>query len=88
MVRPLLMVFAFGLPMPIFIAGILWAFGDFIGIFVPSNIGNIAHLVGMGVGLLFGLVLRSWRKNLRRNIRIDENKMRNWENFYLRRKEH
>ncbi len=57
-VRPLMVVWAFGLPMPLFIAGILWAAGDLIGLFVPSNVANLAHLSGMFFGLLFGIVYR------------------------------
>ncbi len=57
-VRPLMIVWAFGLPMPIFIAGILWAVGDAIGIFVPSNVANLAHLSGMFFGLIFGYLYK------------------------------
>ena len=60
-VRPLQVVWAFSLPMPIFVAGILWAIGDIIGavgFFAGNpidNTGNIAHLSGMGFGLLLGI---------------------------------
>lgn len=57
-VRPLMVVWAFGLPMPLFIAGGLWAVGDLIGFFVPSNVANLAHLSGMFFGLLLGAVYR------------------------------
>ncbi len=57
-VRPLMIVWAFGLPMPIFIAGILWAGGDLIGLFVPSNVANLAHLSGMFFGLVIGAFYR------------------------------
>src|SRR3989338_1099215 len=33
--RPGMTVFAFGLPMPMILAGIAWAVGDIIGVFVP-----------------------------------------------------
>jgi membrane associated rhomboid family serine protease len=57
-IRPLMFVWAFGFPMPLFVAGIIWATGDLIGIFVPSNVANIAHLSGMFFGLIFGLLYR------------------------------
>ena len=57
-VRPLMAVWAFGLPMPLFLAGILWATGDLIGLFVPSNVANLAHLSGMFFGILFGFAYR------------------------------
>lgn len=58
--RPFMVVWAFGLPMPLFIAGILWAVGDAIGIFVPSNVANLAHLSGMFFGLVFGAFYRKY----------------------------
>ncbi len=63
-VRPLMVIWAFGLPMPIFIAGILWAAGDIIGIFVPSDVANLAHLSGMFFGLIFGAIYRKRSKRL------------------------
>ena len=57
-VRPLMVVWAFGLPMPLFLAGIIWAVGDVIGLFVPSDVANLAHLSGMVFGLIFGLLYK------------------------------
>ena len=85
-VRPTLVVFAFGLPMPMFIAGILWATGDIIGLFVPSNVGNIAHLSGLAIGLLFGAFYRDWsrRRLPRERSGLDEGFMRRWEDVHLK----
>ncbi len=58
LIRPLMIVWAFSLPMPMFVAGILWAAGDIIGIFVPSNVANFAHLSGMFFGLILGIYYR------------------------------
>src|SRR3989344_3189661 len=86
-VRPTLVVFAFGLPMPMFIAGILWTAGDVIGLFVPSNVGNIAHLSGLAIGLLLGAFYRDWRRRRipRERIGLDEDFMRRWEETHLKR---
>ncbi len=87
-VSPLMIVWAFGLPMPLFIAGILWAGGDLIGLFdSTSGIGHIAHLSGIFFGLLLGLSFRDWRrkKNSRNAmIKLDERYMRSWEDSYLK----
>lgn len=83
-VRPLLLVWAFGLPMPIFIAGVLWAIGDAIGIFIPSEIANIAHLSGMAFGLIIGLIFRE--KKIRRKgekVEINEENIRRWEDNWM-----
>ena len=88
-VRPLLPIFAFGLPMPIFIAGILWAIGDFLGVygFGASGIGNIAHLFGMAIGMAIGFGHRmSLDKRQIQNPRVilDEREVRRWEDDYMR----
>ena len=92
-VRPMLIVWAFGLPMPIFVAGILWGFGDLAGAYgfligqPIDNTGNIAHLSGMIFGLLFGVFFKGRRKaNKKRRDRllINERKVRRWEDRYIR----
>lgn len=83
-IRPMLVVWAFGLPMPMFLAGALWAIGDVIGIFVPSNIANIAHLSGMFFGLVFGLIYRERiTKKKEKKLVINESSMRKWEEVNL-----
>ncbi|HUS48944.1 MAG TPA: rhomboid family intramembrane serine protease [Candidatus Paceibacterota bacterium] len=85
-IKPLMMVWAFGFPMPMFIAGILWTAGSVLGIFMPSNIGHVAHLSGIAIGLLLGIIYRiSMRGNRQRErkIEISEPDMRSWEHRYI-----
>jgi len=92
-VRPGMPVFVFGLPMPLFLAGLIWAGTDIlgaIGFFTGNpinNTGNIAHLSGMFFGFVFGLFYRKMikKKTRRVNVSIDEEAVRNWEDFYLSR---
>ena len=65
MLRPLMIVWAFSLPMPMFIAAILWIIGSVLGIFMPGNIGHMAHLSGILIGAVYGLILRMSRKRAR-----------------------
>ena len=92
-IRPMLVVWAFGLPMPIFIAGIFWGIGDFLGAYgflignPMDNTGNIAHLSGMVFGLILGMFYGDRKRNSRRKREdavIDEHAMRDWEEKYLR----
>jgi len=91
-VRPLLPIWAFGMPMPMFIAGILWAGADIlgtIGFFAGNpidNTGNIAHLSGMFFGFVFGGVYRGLVGEVKKNpkVVIDERSIRKWEEDYLR----
>lgn len=91
-VRPWFMIWAFGMPMPLFIAGILWAFGDFIGAVsffsgnAIDNTGNIAHLSGMLLGFVFGLFYRGKviRRRKMERVRFREREVRDWENRNIR----
>jgi membrane associated rhomboid family serine protease len=85
--RPGMIVWAFSLPMPMFLAGIIWAIGDLIGLFIPSDVGHIAHLAGMGIGIIYGFFVRGRFKEFRRSSRsfvLDERAMRDWEDNYMR----
>ncbi len=91
-VRPGLPVVAFGFPMPIFIAGIIWAAGDVLGAVgylsgnPINNTGNFAHLSGMAVGMVMGFFYR--RKDVKEKdsarVLIHEGSMRAWEDRYIR----
>jgi membrane associated rhomboid family serine protease len=59
MLRPKMIVWVSGMPVPMIIAGFIWLFQDVVGVFVPSNVGNLAHLGGLAIGVMMGLV---WRK--------------------------
>ncbi len=88
LLRPLMVVWAFGMPMPMFIAAILWAALDIIGIFYPTGTGNIAHLTGLGVGLILGAFFRIFHTKksvLRYGIQLDENAIRDWEKRHIER---
>lgn len=88
--RPLMFTFAFGLILPMFVAAIVWIIGDIIGTFYGSNgVGNIAHLSGVGVGILIGLVFRIFmRKELKRikkkKFYFPETLIRKWEDRYMK----
>src|SRR3990167_1194211 len=51
--RPLMVVWVYSIPMPMFVAGIVWAAADILGAYgfftnnPLNNTGNIAHLSGM-----------------------------------------
>ena len=62
------MLLFFMIPMPLWIAGVIYAFIDIFGVFFPSGIGNIAHLVGMGTGLLYGLYLKKEKRKFDRKF--------------------
>ncbi|MEK6892989.1 MAG: rhomboid family intramembrane serine protease [Nanoarchaeota archaeon] len=84
--RPGMIVWAFGIPMPMALAGLLWILGDIFGVFMPDNIGHFAHLAGVAVGLVFGAFLRENIHTQKREQRfvLDENSVQRWEDNNLR----
>ncbi|MFT4309789.1 MAG: rhomboid family intramembrane serine protease [Candidatus Woesearchaeota archaeon] len=57
--RPMMTIFMGFVPMPMIIAGIIWVVQDLLGILYPTNIANIAHLIGLLLGVIAGLYLRT-----------------------------
>ena len=88
--RPTMAVWAFGMILPMFIVAILWVTGSVIGIFGfgDQGTGHLAHLLGLIVGILYGIYLRISSKKLKtgyqRKIKIPESSMRNWEDYHMR----
>lgn len=89
-IKPFMLVWTYSLPMPMFLAAIFWASADLLGIFMPSNVGNIAHLTGLAIGLILGVYFRikhfkhNKEKSNYSRISINENYMRDWEDRHLR----
>lgn len=93
MIRPGLPIWAFGIPMPIFLAGIIWGAGDLFGAVAYlagnpiDNTGNIAHLSGMVIGLIVGFFFRGKQeqevKENKMSYKFNEQQMRKWEDDNL-----
>ncbi|MFO7872266.1 MAG: rhomboid family intramembrane serine protease [Candidatus Undinarchaeales archaeon] len=56
--KPKMKVFVGMVPMPMIMAAVVWAAGDLLRLFVPSNIASAAHLFGMALGISVGVYLR------------------------------
>jgi len=87
--NPMMMVWAFGILMPMFIAAILWIAGDILGVFgvFDKNVGYIAHLGGVFIGIVLGIIFRFIyvkRKVKEERIKFDETSVRNWEDRWMR----
>ena len=88
LLRPKMKVWAFGVPMPMIVAVLLWASFDFIGLFAPGEVAYAAHLFGLGAGILLALYWKERfkeHKEKRERLRpIPERIMRRWEDFWMR----
>lgn len=88
--KPGMTVFAFGMIMPMFILAIIWAAGSIMGLFGigEQNIGYLAHLIGLLLGFVYGLILKFNRPSAiqisRKRIALPENYMRYWENTHIK----
>ena len=73
-IKPMMMVWSFGMILPMFVAAGLWIAGDVLGAFGAfgdTGIGNIAHLSGVGIGLILGLLLRKGLRKKRISLSKD-----------------
>jgi len=80
--RPKLVIWLHGMPMPMFVALIIWVAIDILGIYFPSGTANIAHLGGLAVGIVAGFYYRKDFKEEKRkkeHVDIDEEKVKDWE---------
>ncbi len=84
-IRPGMYVWAFGFPMPMFLAAIFWIAGGVLGLFMPSNTGHIAHLSGIVIGFILGIFYKMNISKRKQNqkIEISDSKIHNWENSYM-----
>ena len=81
--QPFMTVWVSYIPMPMWVAAIVWASQDILGIFIPDNIANFAHLSGLGFGLVFGFFIRARRpqkEKKKKDIIITKEELENWEN--------
>ena len=80
--RPKLTVWVYSMPMPMIMALFVWGAGDVLGILAPTGTANIAHLGGLGIGVIAGLFYRrqfKLPKKKKEDVRIDEEKVKEWE---------
>jgi uncharacterized protein len=56
--RPAMVIWVSYVPMPMAIAALFWLAQDIIRTIIPSNIGSIAHISGLGLGIIAGIYLR------------------------------
>ena len=83
--RPKLTVWVYSMPMPMIMALFVWGAGDVLGILAPTGTANIAHLGGLGVGLIAGLYYRKQfreRRERKDDVHIDEEKVKEWEKSF------
>lgn len=56
--QPTLTVWVYYIPMPMYMAAIVWAAVDVFGFVLPTGIANAGHLSGLAAGVAAGFILR------------------------------
>lgn len=87
MIRPKMTVWAFGIPMPMFVAAAMWFLLDFGGLFNPSNVANAAHIAGLISGALISYRYREKPENKENKEKNDDTvsneEFNEWEKKYM-----
>lgn len=60
--QPTLTVWVYYIPMPLYIAAVVWVIGDLFGFIVPSGVANAGHLAGLAAGLVTGFMIRGRKR--------------------------
>lgn len=82
--RPMLTVWAYSIPMPMFLAAAAWAVGDMIGIALPGNVANAAHLAGLAMGIALGFLVRKPKPRiLNEPPAVTKHDIEAWERQYM-----
>jgi len=88
-IEPFMMVFSFGIMMPMFLAGFLWIIANIlegIGVIGNTNTENIAHLSGIAIGIILSFLIlkKNFKNSFKKNQNIlSEEEFQKWENKYL-----
>ncbi len=84
-IRPRMIAFALGVPMPMIAAAALWALLDLGGVFYPTNIANAAHLAGLVAGITFGICYRKDYPEKKEKTKrpLSEKDIKEWEEKHM-----
>ncbi|MFT4310087.1 MAG: rhomboid family intramembrane serine protease [Candidatus Woesearchaeota archaeon] len=83
-VAPTMMIWAFGVPLPMWLAGIGYIFIDIIGMLAQlSNTGYVVHLTGLSIGILLGFSYRKPQPKQKKQ-QMDNTLFNQWEQTYMK----
>ena len=84
--RPRLMVWVLGIPVPMIIALGIWTLLDLIGFFIPDQIAHAGHLFGLIFGIAYGIKIRNQykAKTNTKEVVLEEKEIDDWENKWIK----
>jgi hypothetical protein len=57
--RPFFVIWLNFFPLPMILAAVVWMIQDILGLFYPNDVAHISHIMGLFIGIAFGLYYRS-----------------------------
>lgn len=90
-IKPKMIIFGYGAPMPIILISLFWVAGDLLGIFYADEVAHISHIAGIIFGFIIGYFIRiKFMRNLKENKNrkerlISEDQFKDWEDKWLQR---
>lgn len=86
-IRPRMIVWTYGVPLPMAAAAGFWLLIDLAGAFSPSSIANIAHIGGMLFGIAVSAVFlrqfREWKSQHKRRRALTDEQLNEWEEQWM-----
>lgn len=88
LLRPGMVIYLNFVPLPMILTAFVYLLQDIFGVFYPSGVGNLAHISGLLIGFVAGLV---WRKRFGDRISFHkagknksvERRLDDWERRYM-----
>lgn len=91
--RPTMTVWVYYIPMPMYMAAVVWAVVDLFGFIVPQGIANAGHLAGLAAGIAAGFAIRGKktlsfgsRRNKRARAIVTAEEFDEWEKENMKKK--
>ena len=81
--KPKMIVWTYGVPMPMFMAAGFWLLLDIAGAFYPTNIANVAHIGGLFFGIIVGIIFRQPETEAKRNENLSDEELKEWEEQWM-----
>lgn len=83
-IKPKMAVPAFGIPLPVAIAALIWITISFSGLVYPDETAYAAHLGGLAAGISIGLFLRKDYKENKKERLLSNSEISEWEEKYMK----
>src|SRR3989338_7597220 len=80
-IRPKMIVWTYGVPMPMFVAAGFWLVLDIAGTFYPTNIANLAHISGLIFCIVVGITQR--KPHAKEKKPLADEDIDEWENQWM-----